>query len=150
MTFYEFDASELIPLAKPRISTHQTAIDKGALTVSINKNGTQNSYGLRVGFHGELAELASHYNKACVSFHPSASFTNVLFIDLSTETGNRRDGWFKLQKRNGIHFQFTLSDMSEKLARRRYIGRRYTYEVISQDIGEGTIRIAAKIEGAQK
>lgn len=129
---YQFNLEDFVPLI-PAKRTRQCKKSTNDITITLNKNGHKTQLGsARVAFHNELKNVVNEFDKVAVSIHKEMPVLQFKFVK-SDPNVVRQKGLYKLEKKSGTYFAFTMTDDIDKKLRKKFINRDFCSEVISCD-----------------
>lgn len=135
---YEFNLEDFIPVI-PAKRTRQCKESMNDITITLNKNGHKTPLGsARVAFHNELKNVVNEFDKVAVSIHKEMPVLQFKFVK-SDPNAVRQKGLYKLQKKCGTYFAFTITADIDKRIRRNFINRDLDIKVYSHDSDQCTV-----------
>lgn len=140
---YEFILSDFTPVV-PRTQVRRNKKLKEStsdITITLNKNGskTPHNFSARVSFHNGLKSIVSVFDKVEPLESKNKPDSLAFIFYKSDPDMPKQKGLFKLQKRGGTFFVFTMTADVDKRFRKKFINRDFDLRVISCDSDQCTV-----------
>lgn len=134
---YEFNIEDWTPVI-PRTKVRRNKKLKeytSDITITLNKNGskTPQTFSARVSFHNGLKAIVSVFDKVEIFENKNMPDSLAFRFSKSDPDTQKQKGLYKLQKRGGTFFVFTVTADADKRFRKKFINRDFDLEVISCD-----------------